>query len=69
MIINNVQNFLGFDRYRNPGLSNKDLDCPHPDILEPVLGIRTRIFLGLPDPHLLVRGMNLDPSPDPSLLS
>jgi hypothetical protein len=33
----------------------------------PVLGIRIRMFLGLPDPDPLVRGTNLDP--DPSLFS
>ncbi len=31
----------------------------------PVLGIRISMLLGLPDPDLLVRGM--DPDPDPSL--
>jgi hypothetical protein len=36
-----------------------------------VLGIRFRMFLGLqdPDPDPLVRGMGLDPNPDPSLFS
>jgi hypothetical protein len=32
----------------------------------PVLGIRIRIFLGLPDPDSLFRG-DQDPAPDPSL--
>ncbi len=34
----------------------------------PELGIQIRMFLGLPDQHPLVRGMDLDP-PDPSLFS
>ncbi len=32
-----------------------------------VLGIRIRMFLGLPDPAPLVRGTDPDPDPDPSL--
>jgi hypothetical protein len=31
-------------------------------VFPPVLGIRTRMFLGLPDPDPLVRGMDPDPS-------
>ncbi len=34
-----------------------------------VLGIRIRMFLGLPDPDSLVRGKDPDPAPDPSLFS
>jgi hypothetical protein len=30
-----------------------------------ISGIKIRMFMGLPDPGLLVRGM--DPAPDPSL--
>ena len=36
---------------------------------KPVLGIRIRMFLGLPDPDPLVRGANPDPTPDPSFFS
>jgi hypothetical protein len=37
----------------------------------PVLGIRIRMFFGLPDPDPLVRGTdpNPDSAPDPSLFS
>jgi hypothetical protein len=34
-----------------------------------VLGIRIRMFLGLPDPDPLVRVTDPDPAPDPSLFS
>ena len=37
--------------------------------LEPVLRIRIRMFLGLPDPEPLVRGVDPDPAPYPSLFS
>jgi hypothetical protein len=33
------------------------------------VGIRICMFLGLPDPDLLVRGMDPDPALDPSLFS
>ncbi len=39
--------------------------CRHPVFL-PVLRIRIHMFLGLPDPDPLVRGM--DPDPDPSII-
>jgi hypothetical protein len=51
------------------------LRCPllvstlHEGTEKPVLGIRIRMFLGLPDPDPLVRGMDPDPAPDPSLFS
>ncbi len=35
----------------------------------PVLGIRIRQFLGLPDPDPLVRGTDPYPAPDPTLFS
>jgi hypothetical protein len=37
----------------------------------PVMGIQIRIFLGLPDPDPLVKGIDPDPAPapDPSLFS
>jgi hypothetical protein len=35
--------------------------------IKPVLGIRIRMFVGLPDPDPLVRGAEPDPAPDPSL--
>jgi hypothetical protein len=38
-------------------------------MIVPVLGIRIRMFLGLPDPDPLVRGADPDPAPDPSLFS
>ncbi len=43
-------------------------------LVRPVLGIRNRIlrirmFLGLPDPDPLVRGMDPDPASDPTLFS
>ncbi len=33
-----------------------------------VLRIRIHMFLGLPDPDPLVRGMDPDPAPDPSII-
>jgi hypothetical protein len=38
--------------------------------IEPVLRIRIRMSLGLlqPDPDPLVRGTDLDPAPDPSII-
>ncbi len=38
------------------------------EFLLTVLGIRIRKFLGLLDPDPLVRGMDLDPAPDPSII-
>ncbi len=35
------------------------------EVTEKVLRIRIHMFLGLPDPDPLVRGMNPDPAPDP----
>ncbi len=38
----------------------------NPSNFSPVLRIRIHMFLGLPDPDPLVRGM--DPDPDPSIM-
>jgi hypothetical protein len=35
---------------------------------KPVLRIRIHVFLGLLDPDPLVRGMDPDPAPDPSII-
>ncbi len=36
--------------------------------IKTMLWIRIHMFLGLPDPDPLVRGMDPDPAPDPSII-
>jgi hypothetical protein len=55
-------------RIRDPGLKKfgSGINIPNPQHCESVLRIRIHMFLGLPDPDPLVRGM--DPDPDPSII-
>ncbi len=52
--------------------SRQSILCPRTDQEKPVFRIRIHVFLGLPDPDPLVRGMDpdpaLDPDPGPSII-
>ncbi len=50
-------------RRSGPRPSKYEDQKSNPSIFNPVLGIRIRMFLGLPDQDPLVRGMDPDPAP------